>query len=143
MSSKETSTGDKKNITDNRDLHLTTGMSCGECHKLDDNPMVQCDDCDAWYHFDCVNVTDGIANVSWSCKHCDDVQHRRLSQQQQERQYMSQQLQYLSQQQQNASSQLQQHQLSQQQHTQTRQTPVTSTPTQDDMIRLNRDLATQ
>ncbi|XP_065075863.1 uncharacterized protein LOC135699513 [Ochlerotatus camptorhynchus] len=32
--------------------------------------MVQCDGCDKWYHFSCVQVTSGIADYSWICPKC-------------------------------------------------------------------------
>ncbi|XP_058816417.1 uncharacterized protein LOC131679698 [Topomyia yanbarensis] len=32
--------------------------------------MVQCDGCDKWFHFVCVQVTEDIANVSWVCPFC-------------------------------------------------------------------------
>ncbi|XP_058826984.1 uncharacterized protein LOC131686969 [Topomyia yanbarensis] len=32
--------------------------------------MVQCDGCDKWFHFVCVQVTEDIANVSWICPCC-------------------------------------------------------------------------
>lgn len=32
--------------------------------------MVQCDDCDQWYHYGCVGVDANVADVSWSCEQC-------------------------------------------------------------------------
>lgn len=47
-----------------------TGASCGACHNLDHSRMVQCDDCDTWFHYECVNVTDSIQHKDWSCMQC-------------------------------------------------------------------------
>lgn len=33
--------------------------------------MVQCDKCDQWYHYECVAVNSGVADVSWSCEGCN------------------------------------------------------------------------
>ncbi|XP_058811282.1 uncharacterized protein LOC131676179 [Topomyia yanbarensis] len=33
--------------------------------------MVQCDGCNEWYHFSCVEVSEGIADVSWICMNCE------------------------------------------------------------------------
>lgn len=43
---------------------------CGECGESEYTRMVQCDECDVWYHFECVNVTDGIEHLDWNCKNC-------------------------------------------------------------------------
>lgn len=32
--------------------------------------MVQCDRCNLWHHFTCVQVTQEIENVQWSCAKC-------------------------------------------------------------------------
>ncbi|XP_055527107.1 uncharacterized protein LOC129719736 [Wyeomyia smithii] len=44
--------------------------NCQLCAELDNENMVQCDNCDLWYHFTCVNVTDEIQNADWSCSKC-------------------------------------------------------------------------
>lgn len=44
--------------------------SCRLCELPDDNEMVQCDDCDVWFHFDCVGVDENVAKVPWSCLRC-------------------------------------------------------------------------
>ncbi|XP_053691447.1 uncharacterized protein LOC128739964 [Sabethes cyaneus] len=44
--------------------------NCQLCDELDNDNMVQCDSCDLWYHFICVNVTSEIENMSWSCSRC-------------------------------------------------------------------------
>ncbi|XP_055605469.1 uncharacterized protein LOC129753653 [Uranotaenia lowii] len=33
--------------------------------------MVQCDACDQWYHFQCVGVSETIADISWRCASCE------------------------------------------------------------------------
>lgn len=45
-------------------------QTCKSCREPDTDQMVQCDHCDAWYHYDCVGVTDEVANQSWSCTNC-------------------------------------------------------------------------
>ncbi|XP_055922260.1 uncharacterized protein LOC129953275 [Eupeodes corollae] len=40
------------------------------CSEGETDRMVQCDSCDKWYHYDCVGVDDGVADVSWSCEFC-------------------------------------------------------------------------
>ncbi|XP_062557257.1 putative uncharacterized protein DDB_G0271606 [Armigeres subalbatus] len=32
--------------------------------------MVQCDECDVWYHYDCGSVDDSVGNRDWSCNGC-------------------------------------------------------------------------
>ncbi|XP_053686561.1 uncharacterized protein LOC128736105 [Sabethes cyaneus] len=46
------------------------GASCGACRQVDNSRMVQCDECDEWYHYDCVNVNDSIQDKDWSCNGC-------------------------------------------------------------------------
>ncbi|XP_055621941.1 uncharacterized protein LOC129765562 [Toxorhynchites rutilus septentrionalis] len=43
---------------------------CKACMDEDDTDMVQCDDCDDWYHFKCVGVNQEIAHHDWCCSHC-------------------------------------------------------------------------
>ncbi|XP_058443961.1 uncharacterized protein LOC131425801 [Malaya genurostris] len=47
--------------------------SCKLCENFDNDNMVQCDLCDSWYHFSCVDVSESIAEVSWSCPGCAKV----------------------------------------------------------------------
>ncbi|XP_062715839.1 uncharacterized protein LOC134291734 [Aedes albopictus] len=47
--------------------------SCGLCETPDDDNMVQCDECELWFHFYCVEVTESIAEVSWFCPGCANV----------------------------------------------------------------------
>lgn len=44
--------------------------SCKLCKNADTEQMVQCDLCDQWFHFECVNVTKEISNVPWTCETC-------------------------------------------------------------------------
>ncbi|XP_058839467.1 uncharacterized protein LOC131694941 [Topomyia yanbarensis] len=46
------------------------GAGCGTCRRLDYSRMVQCDDCDVWFHYECVNVEDSIRDRDWSCNGC-------------------------------------------------------------------------
>ncbi|XP_058816367.1 uncharacterized protein LOC131679651 [Topomyia yanbarensis] len=46
---------------------------CQSCYEPDTSRMVQCDTCDLWYHFSCVEVSAGIADVSWICPMCDVI----------------------------------------------------------------------
>lgn len=49
------------------------GFSCAMCDKEDTETMVQCDQCDEWFHFDCVGVTSEIENTRWSCSECTNA----------------------------------------------------------------------
>ncbi|XP_058838797.1 uncharacterized protein LOC131694257 [Topomyia yanbarensis] len=44
--------------------------SCRKCNSPDNSRMVQCDDCNEWYHYSCVMVDEGIADYDWSCDEC-------------------------------------------------------------------------
>ncbi|XP_036347872.1 uncharacterized protein LOC118757252, partial [Rhagoletis pomonella] len=44
--------------------------NCPKCDGVDNDEMVQCDACDAWYHFHCVGVDSNVADISWSCEIC-------------------------------------------------------------------------
>lgn len=46
-------------------------FNCKKCNAGDNDRMVQCDKCDQWYHYDCVAVNSGVANISWNCEGCD------------------------------------------------------------------------
>lgn len=45
-------------------------QSCLLCGQPDTSQMVSCDECQRWYHFACVGVTDAIADYDWSCQRC-------------------------------------------------------------------------
>ncbi|XP_062700012.1 uncharacterized protein LOC115258713 [Aedes albopictus] len=51
-------------------VRVTRFSHCELCNERDTSSMVQCDGCDLWYHFSCVEVTSGIANRSWVCPAC-------------------------------------------------------------------------
>ncbi|XP_065088896.1 uncharacterized protein LOC135710301, partial [Ochlerotatus camptorhynchus] len=135
MSSSQGAVGGQRAPNDDHQLWADTG--CGECHKLEYTRMVQCDECDVWYHYECVNVTDGIEHVDWSCKNCGGENHDD-SQEQVEQQVLQQQQQQLQQQ----HRQLQQPQGDQHRQQVTHSTPVKS-QTQDDVFKMNRDLVEQ
>lgn len=44
--------------------------NCDKCTLEDTERMVQCDSCDKWFHFECVDVTSDVAYVCWSCDSC-------------------------------------------------------------------------
>lgn len=86
------------------------GVNCGVCRRTDkdctNGRMVQCDECDEWFHYDCVNVNDSIRNSDWSCNECVrtslDKQRRAISEQmqqlnQQQKQWQHQQQKHLEQ----------------------------------------------
>lgn len=43
---------------------------CKACADEDNTRMVQCDRCDDWYHFECVEVSQGVASRDWQCSKC-------------------------------------------------------------------------
>nr|XP_029732613.1 uncharacterized protein LOC109406183 [Aedes albopictus] len=44
---------------------------CGGCDRPDEaDNLVQCDACDAWWHFSCAGVTGSITDRSWMCTRC-------------------------------------------------------------------------
>ncbi|XP_055523244.1 uncharacterized protein LOC129717391 [Wyeomyia smithii] len=45
-------------------------VSCGVCQNPDNNRMVCCDDCELWFHFECVGVNEDIEEEDWSCAVC-------------------------------------------------------------------------
>ncbi|XP_055605119.1 uncharacterized protein LOC129753329 [Uranotaenia lowii] len=47
------------------------GASCGTCRRPDTNRMVQCDQCDVWYHYECAGVDESVANRDWICVKCE------------------------------------------------------------------------
>lgn len=55
-------------------------QSCRLCDELDNMEMVQCDACDVWFHFACVNVDETIADRPWSCQTCTAPDQRGTNQ---------------------------------------------------------------
>ena len=48
-----------------------TNNGCAGCSQPDEaDNMVQCDACDAWWHFSCAGVTESISDRAWMCTHC-------------------------------------------------------------------------
>ena len=56
-------------------------FNCSKCDEADNSQMVHCDNsnCDKWYHYSCVNVTDDIANIPWKCENCEQSTTSNLS----------------------------------------------------------------
>ncbi|XP_065094204.1 uncharacterized protein LOC135714762 [Ochlerotatus camptorhynchus] len=54
----------------NLNVRVTRFSHCELCNERDNSRMVQCDGCDTWYHFSCVEVSRDIANYSWMCPQC-------------------------------------------------------------------------
>ncbi|XP_055605041.1 uncharacterized protein LOC129753269 [Uranotaenia lowii] len=52
------------------DKNGSEGASCGICRRVDTSRMVQCDVCDTWFHYECVDEDDSIENRDWSCNKC-------------------------------------------------------------------------
>lgn len=50
-----------------------TANRCALCEMPDNDRMVQCDECELWCHFNCVQVGESIAEVSWFCPGCANV----------------------------------------------------------------------
>ncbi|XP_053699242.1 uncharacterized protein LOC128746219 [Sabethes cyaneus] len=46
--------------------------NCKVCGCSENSRMVCCDTCGDWYHFECVGVDEGIEEVDWSCKDCEE-----------------------------------------------------------------------
>ena len=44
--------------------------SCNLCDETDNDEMVSCDDCQSWFHFNCVNVDSTKEDKDWSCEKC-------------------------------------------------------------------------
>ncbi len=44
------------------------------CYLPPDDEMIQCDKCDEWYHYKCVNLTPkmvkAIGDDEWICRNC-------------------------------------------------------------------------
>jgi hypothetical protein len=44
---------------------------CSSCQEpYTDDEMVQCDKCEKWFHYACVDVDDDVENRTWSCSAC-------------------------------------------------------------------------
>lgn len=58
---------------------VTRQSNCAKCMAPDNEEMVQCDGCDHWYHYACVNVGPEVqeSHVGFSCQKCKDEQIRR------------------------------------------------------------------
>lgn len=54
----------------NQRVHITRFSHCELCNQRDNGAMVQCDGCNKWYHFSCVEVTSGVVDQSWVCPKC-------------------------------------------------------------------------
>lgn len=60
--------------TKNKYAKLPTNQQpCLICSGPDNEEMVQCDKCDRWYHYNCVNVTSDIVNKDFICVKCTDT----------------------------------------------------------------------
>lgn len=44
--------------------------NCGKCGNTKEFDMVQCDGCDVWFCYECVNVTAEVENTDWMCDEC-------------------------------------------------------------------------
>ncbi|XP_055543205.1 uncharacterized protein LOC129728774 [Wyeomyia smithii] len=55
-----------------REVRKKREFHCQMCSKRDSDQMVQCDGdgCKQWFHYECVDVTDDVAIVSWICPIC-------------------------------------------------------------------------
>lgn len=52
-------------------MSLLENWTCTICNTDDDDPAVQCDRCDIWYHTACVGVTvEEVKDKEWCCKKC-------------------------------------------------------------------------
>nr|XP_019530815.1 protein enabled homolog [Aedes albopictus] len=50
--------------------NVTTSV-CPACNRPDwADAMVQCEECEDWYHFSCVGVTRSVENRHWACDDC-------------------------------------------------------------------------
>ena len=56
-----------------KEHEFVKGSYC-DCGEPWNRPMIACDDCDKWYHEDCVNLVlediDDLDSYEWSCAHC-------------------------------------------------------------------------
>ncbi|XP_053686412.1 uncharacterized protein LOC128735954 [Sabethes cyaneus] len=60
----------RKTRTQDAVADVTLQQSCPLCQLPDCDEMVCCDDCERWYHFECVGVNEDVANYDWSCPEC-------------------------------------------------------------------------
>lgn len=51
-------------------------VSCVKCDEPDTEDMVQCDDCDDWWHYECAKVKDEVKDNLWSCSACISKQKK-------------------------------------------------------------------
>ncbi|XP_062562654.1 rho GTPase-activating protein 29 isoform X2 [Armigeres subalbatus] len=53
--------------------------NCVNCDRLDsaDN-LVQCDQCDAWWHMSCAQVSQSVENRQWICRACQVQEHNSI-----------------------------------------------------------------
>lgn len=55
----------------------TVEWPCGVCYLECENNAIECDLCDTWYHYECVQLDDNkvkyFENRDWYCSSCDDV----------------------------------------------------------------------
>lgn len=50
---------------------IYTSFSCQLCKNVDVPEMVQCDFCDLWFHFVCVDVASDVVDREWTCERCN------------------------------------------------------------------------
>ncbi|XP_062541184.1 uncharacterized protein LOC134209208 [Armigeres subalbatus] len=60
-----------------REVRRKQGFNCRLCRERDSDQMVQCDGdgCRQWFHYECVDVTDDVANASWTCPFCTTTEN--------------------------------------------------------------------
>uniref|UniRef100_A0AAG5DFX4 PHD-type domain-containing protein n=1 Tax=Anopheles atroparvus TaxID=41427 RepID=A0AAG5DFX4_ANOAO len=51
-------------------LPTVAEAQCARCERPDNDDMVACDDCNAWFHFECVGVDQTVESREWSCSTC-------------------------------------------------------------------------
>lgn len=54
-----------------RGVRRKLDFHCQLCSKRDSDQMVQCDGCKQWFHYECVEVTEDVVNVTWFCPICN------------------------------------------------------------------------
>ncbi|XP_062707432.1 uncharacterized protein LOC134287995 [Aedes albopictus] len=55
--------------------------SCKLCHVPDNTAMVQCGECGSRFHFSCVEVSQSVEEISWSCPECASASKRKTPRQ--------------------------------------------------------------
>ncbi|XP_055623093.1 uncharacterized protein LOC129766546 [Toxorhynchites rutilus septentrionalis] len=48
--------------------------SCAACQSMHNSRMVACDECDTWYHYECVGVSQDVEEIDWSSQQSYDPQ---------------------------------------------------------------------